>query len=69
MREVKNCLVKVAKICAMSTEGWNEVMDQMEWNTLNFPTAYILFQDPFHKESCTCFPWWEKSLEKTMFVL
>lgn len=23
-------LLKAAKICAMSSEGWNELMDQME---------------------------------------
>lgn len=33
------CLLKVAKICAMSSEDWNEVMDQMDWNTISFPTA------------------------------
>lgn len=39
MKEVKKYLVKVAKICAMTSEGWNEVMDQMDLNTLSFPTA------------------------------
>lgn len=39
MREVKKCLLKVAKISTMSSEGWNEVMDQMDWNTLSFLTT------------------------------
>lgn len=37
------CLLKVAKICAMSSEGWNEVMDHKLSHSLS-----ILFQDPFH---------------------
>lgn len=31
MRQVVKChLLKVAKICSMSSEGWNELMGQME---------------------------------------
>lgn len=37
--EVKKWILKVAKICDMSSEGWKEVMDQMDWNTQSFPTA------------------------------
>jgi len=59
-------VIRGAKISCVSSEGWNELMGQME-----FPGEYprishslnIVFQT-FHKESGTCFPWWEKKTRK-----